>query len=269
MPSASTSSPMSRVAGDRVLVVLAHAAGVGQADAAELALQAHRGGPCTVSRPDGMQIVNWITAVDPDTVPSSGRNRAAPQKLPSAARSGATPGFTDARIRAGRVAIARHRTGVSIALRPGLLSLQCATCMARNQTVYVCSSCGGEALKWQGQCPHCSEWNYARGRLTRAVRAAPAAGAPASAVAAAPVALTAAGSRERALQLGLERTGSRLRRRPRQRVGDPARRRTRHRQVDAAAAGGRRRWRRDRAVLYASGEESAQQTALRARAPRA
>ncbi len=31
--------------------------------------------------------------------------------------------------------------------------------MARNQPVYVCSSCGGEALKWQGQCPHCSEWN--------------------------------------------------------------------------------------------------------------
>ena len=31
--------------------------------------------------------------------------------------------------------------------------------MARNQTVYVCSACGGEAPKWQGQCPHCQEWN--------------------------------------------------------------------------------------------------------------
>jgi DNA repair protein RadA/Sms len=31
--------------------------------------------------------------------------------------------------------------------------------VARNQTVYVCGSCGGEALKWQGQCPHCAQWN--------------------------------------------------------------------------------------------------------------
>src|SRR5690606_14071101 len=25
--------------------------------------------------------------------------------------------------------------------------------------VFVCTACGGETLKWQGQCPHCSEWN--------------------------------------------------------------------------------------------------------------
>ena len=31
--------------------------------------------------------------------------------------------------------------------------------MARNQTVFVCSACGGESLKWQGQCPHCGAWN--------------------------------------------------------------------------------------------------------------
>ena len=31
--------------------------------------------------------------------------------------------------------------------------------MARQQSVFVCSSCGGEALKWQGQCPHCEQWN--------------------------------------------------------------------------------------------------------------
>ena len=31
--------------------------------------------------------------------------------------------------------------------------------MAKNQPVYVCSDCGGEALKWQGQCPHCNAWN--------------------------------------------------------------------------------------------------------------
>ena len=31
--------------------------------------------------------------------------------------------------------------------------------MARTQTLYVCRSCGGEALKWQGQCAHCKEWD--------------------------------------------------------------------------------------------------------------
>jgi len=31
--------------------------------------------------------------------------------------------------------------------------------MARTQTVYVCSSCGADTPKWQGQCPHCQQWN--------------------------------------------------------------------------------------------------------------
>jgi DNA repair protein RadA/Sms len=31
--------------------------------------------------------------------------------------------------------------------------------MARPNAVFVCSSCGGETLKWQGQCPLCGEWN--------------------------------------------------------------------------------------------------------------
>jgi DNA repair protein RadA/Sms len=30
--------------------------------------------------------------------------------------------------------------------------------MARAQTVFVCRQCGGEALKWQGQCAHCKAW---------------------------------------------------------------------------------------------------------------
>jgi DNA repair protein RadA/Sms len=25
--------------------------------------------------------------------------------------------------------------------------------------VFVCDSCGGQTAKWQGQCPHCAEWN--------------------------------------------------------------------------------------------------------------
>jgi DNA repair protein RadA/Sms len=31
--------------------------------------------------------------------------------------------------------------------------------MARSSPLYACSECGGETLKWQGQCPHCSAWN--------------------------------------------------------------------------------------------------------------
>lgn len=27
------------------------------------------------------------------------------------------------------------------------------------KTVYQCSECGGTAAKWQGKCPHCGEWN--------------------------------------------------------------------------------------------------------------
>ncbi|HEU5282659.1 MAG TPA: DNA repair protein RadA [Burkholderiales bacterium] len=31
--------------------------------------------------------------------------------------------------------------------------------MAKAKTVYSCTECGGQTLKWQGQCPHCSGWN--------------------------------------------------------------------------------------------------------------
>src|SRR6478735_1781511 len=31
--------------------------------------------------------------------------------------------------------------------------------MAKPKTVYACTECGGQALKWQGQCPHCQAWN--------------------------------------------------------------------------------------------------------------
>ena len=31
--------------------------------------------------------------------------------------------------------------------------------MARTKTVFTCTECGGQSPKWQGQCPHCSEWN--------------------------------------------------------------------------------------------------------------
>jgi len=31
--------------------------------------------------------------------------------------------------------------------------------MAKAKTVYTCTECGGQLLKWQGQCPHCAAWN--------------------------------------------------------------------------------------------------------------
>ena len=31
--------------------------------------------------------------------------------------------------------------------------------MAKARTIYSCQSCGGTTLRWQGQCPHCREWN--------------------------------------------------------------------------------------------------------------
>ncbi|MBX3677787.1 MAG: DNA repair protein RadA [Rhodocyclaceae bacterium] len=31
--------------------------------------------------------------------------------------------------------------------------------MAKQKTVYTCTECGGSSPKWQGQCPHCSAWN--------------------------------------------------------------------------------------------------------------
>ncbi len=31
--------------------------------------------------------------------------------------------------------------------------------MAKAKTVYTCTECGGQTPKWQGQCPHCTVWN--------------------------------------------------------------------------------------------------------------
>ncbi|BAN35597.1 DNA repair protein RadA [Sulfuricella denitrificans skB26] len=31
--------------------------------------------------------------------------------------------------------------------------------MAKQKSVYSCTECGGQATKWQGQCPHCMAWN--------------------------------------------------------------------------------------------------------------
>jgi DNA repair protein RadA/Sms len=31
--------------------------------------------------------------------------------------------------------------------------------MAKQKSIYSCTECGGQTLKWQGQCPHCQAWN--------------------------------------------------------------------------------------------------------------
>ncbi len=133
--------------------------------------------------------------------------------------------------------------------------------MARNQPVYVCSSCGGETLKWQGQCPHCSEWNTLSRMLgVRSVAAA----AGGSARVAVPVTLTPGAIGGELLSLGMSELD---------RVfggglalgsvsllgGEPGIGKSTLLLQAAAAVG------RERAVLYASGEESTQQTAERAR----
>jgi DNA repair protein RadA/Sms len=131
--------------------------------------------------------------------------------------------------------------------------------MARNQTVYVCSSCGGEAPKWQGQCPHCQEWN-SMGRLT-GVRPELARAAANEAIA---VALEAGPVNEQRLSLGIDELD---------RVfggglslgsvsllgGEPGiGKSTLLLQVAATLAA-------MRSVVYASGEESTEQIAHRAR----
>ena len=31
--------------------------------------------------------------------------------------------------------------------------------MAKQKNIYTCTECGGQTTKWQGQCPHCMAWN--------------------------------------------------------------------------------------------------------------
>src|SRR5439155_18407706 len=52
--------------------------------------------------------------------------------------------------------------------------------MPRSTTTFVCSQCGGESLRWAGQCPHCKAWNTlqeftvkAQSRSERAAAARP------------------------------------------------------------------------------------------------
>jgi DNA repair protein RadA/Sms len=43
--------------------------------------------------------------------------------------------------------------------------------MAKSKSIYTCTECGGQAVKWQGQCPHCSAWNTLVETIAEAVTA--------------------------------------------------------------------------------------------------
>src|SRR5579862_7581175 len=129
--------------------------------------------------------------------------------------------------------------------------------MARPNAVFVCGSCGGETLKWQGQCPLCGAWNSLEQRAPGRSRPP----APAAAVIHGAEALPArAGERVASGQAELDRVlgggivpGSVILLGGEPGIGKS----TLLLQVAAAVAA-------TRAVIYASGEESVAQIGLRA-----
>lgn len=133
--------------------------------------------------------------------------------------------------------------------------------MARPALVYVCSACGAEAPKWQGQCPQCGEWNSLEQRAGRPAvakgKSAPARSVPARLTVAADPDhgrfTTGLGEFDRVLGGGLVPGSVTLI------GGDPGiGKSTLLLQVAASAIA-------SRATLYATGEESLAQVAMRAR----
>lgn len=129
--------------------------------------------------------------------------------------------------------------------------------MARSSPVFVCSECGGETLKWQGQCPHCSAWNSLEQRAASArtpagaARSTPRSIGPDLAVADARLS-TGQGELDRVLGGGIVKGSVTLL------GGDPGiGKSTLLLQVASHVAGAQR-------VLYASGEESEAQVGGRA-----
>ncbi|MEH6458460.1 DNA repair protein RadA [Chitinimonas sp. JJ19] len=136
--------------------------------------------------------------------------------------------------------------------------------MAKPKTVYICATCGGSNPKWQGQCPHCNAWNTLAESIVAEPRAgssrfqALAAGGGVQALnevetAEAPRTTTGSEEFDRVLGGGLVRGAVVLI------GGDPGIGKSTLLLQVLAHLG------QDNKVLYVSGEESAQQIALRAR----
>ena len=129
--------------------------------------------------------------------------------------------------------------------------------MARASPTFVCDSCGGETLKWQGQCPSCGAWNSLVQRGAASARPAAAASAVAlsagvALAAAAPRVASGAQELDRVLGGGIVPGSVILL------GGDPGiGKSTLLLQVAAFVA-------HSRAVLYASAEESVSQVSGRA-----
>jgi DNA repair protein RadA/Sms len=134
--------------------------------------------------------------------------------------------------------------------------------MAKNKPSYVCGSCGARTSQWQGQCPACQAWNTLE--LAASALSLPAArGVPAGKAASRTVtevtqetesrAVSGIGELDRVLGGGLVAGSVILL------GGDPGIGKSTLLLQAADALS------RDRPVLYASGEESVRQVALRAR----
>src|SRR5215467_8339228 len=136
--------------------------------------------------------------------------------------------------------------------------------MSKSSVAFVCRECGGESIRWSGQCPHCRAWNTleefraSRGgvRDARGTAVGPARPVPITEVDvdAAPRLALAWEELNRALGGGIV-PGSVVLLGGEPGVGKSTL--VMHLAAQAAAA--------DRRVLYTSGEESARQVGLRAR----
>ncbi len=115
--------------------------------------------------------------------------------------------------------------------------------LARTSTIYVCDACHGQTPKWQGQCPHCGEWNSLTAQQQAAGSRAVARSRPALVAASGVTALSAAiaegtNGQSGRLAMGLGELDRVLGRRACSRVGHLAWRRARNRQVHLVVAGG-------------------------------
>jgi len=136
--------------------------------------------------------------------------------------------------------------------------------MAKTKTAYVCTECGGQSSKWQGQCPNCGVWNTLVETIAatpssrfEALAGAPSAVRPLASVETRDNARTPTGIEEfdRVLGGGLVSGGVVLL------GGDPGIGKSTLLLQAMAAIGGSGKLGR---ALYVTGEESVEQVALRA-----